>query len=181
MVEKMIKLPIADASDAQLFDYATKVLQLECGTGAGRDAIIATISLAWQNDWIMVEAGEHSVLFAQDDPVNVHAVKLAGSKGENDPRVELTIHQTEMPGGKDPVPVGVNGQTVVIQRNMRASVPYRYYVALQNANRMLVSQDLATGELSEIVVNNYPMTIHALPTPREIEEWKATTDEMLLP
>lgn len=98
-----------------------------------------------------------------------------------DPRVELTIAKTSETTRSKDVPIGINGDVFVIQRGQRVSVPYRVYLALEDAKEM---QAVETGEERMGIpvrewqeVYSYPFQVHRLPSDEEIAAWRAATDE----
>lgn len=181
---QMKKKLIEQASDAELQEFAELTLQLPEAAGAKtRAEVLALIGPAWAQDYIFVEAAEMTDADeTQSDEVRAAAqVKLTGGPGRDDPKWLIRIAATELPGGKDPVPVGVNGHAVVIQRNMEAEVPHRYVVALQNAIRTAVHQDQKTREFSYSNFTNYPIEIIQRPSRAEIEEWHERTKDQFAP
>lgn len=185
------QIPIAKASDEQLAEYAAVTLQLDVENLSTRQEVIAAIGLSWPNDWITVEATLLEEQLVREDQagrvVTEPQQRLRGSSGADDPKVIITIGQTEQPGGRDPVPVGVNGHTLVIQRGLSAEMPYRYFLALQNAmhtNYDAVPVDGQPGKytLIESEVSNYPITlIQQMPSPAEIREWHERVDHLVMP
>lgn len=186
------QIPIATATDDQLVDYAERTLQLDIEQLTTRGQIIAAIGNAWPNDWIMVDATpedeEHVFGEGQDELVETDVQqRLTGSAGQDDPVVIVTIGQTEQPGGRDPVPIGHNGNTIIVQRGLKAAMPYRFFLNLQNAVRHLIDAVPIEGQpgkynLVESEVSNYPIAIvHQMPTVAEIREWHARVDNLLMP
>ncbi len=180
------KKPIAKASDAELRDFAELVLQLNaegCGT---RARLLALIRPAWPADYIFVEAADAAAAGDGEEPQADAArpqaqVKLAGGGGsKDDPKWLIRISATELTGGKDPVPVGVNGHIVVIQRNMEVEVPHRYIEALRNAVRVSVAQDPRTQEFTLSAFTNYPLEIIERPSRDEIEAFRERTKDLVL-
>jgi len=177
-------IPIADATDEQLTAFAEATLQLDASGAKERGALLALILTAWPQDYILAELAETPEGFdsEQDEQVRVVAqLKLAGGIGDNDPKWVIRIGATELPGGKDPVPAGVNGRTVVIQRNTEVEVPHRYVLALQSARRETVQQNLETGEITRTAFSNYPIEVLERPSKAEIADWHARTDGVFAP
>jgi hypothetical protein len=185
-MSKFERKPITEASDQQLRDFC-EMQQLDVSDCKSRAELMAVLGPAWEHDYITVLAepefdeDERAAMAEQVQGVDGSVIKLAGGIGANDPKVRLSIGQTPLPGGKDPVPVGVNGKTLVIQRNMEVEVPYRFYLALQAAIREEVTQDEKTGELHVSTITNYPMQVKALPSEEEIAAWHKRTDNEAMP
>ncbi len=183
----MKQVPITDASPAELRAFAELKLGIDgISPAMNRNTLIARITPAWPHDYIEVEETEEqhgdAAPLAQAAPsMPEPQQRLKGGAGANDPKVRLKIATTSLPGGKHPVTVAVNGQTKVIQRNMVVDLPYRFYLALINAQVGDVSQDDATGEITATEHTNYPMTVILMPGEDEIAAWHARTDNQLMP
>ena len=50
-------------------------------------------------------------------------------------KVKLIIHTTTEAGGKDPVPIGVNGRVMLVPRGKEVEIPHAYFEVLKNAKR----------------------------------------------
>lgn len=175
----MIQVPIDDASDDQLFVFAENM-----GLAPGsteRPHVLATLAAAWTQPFILV--AEETIL-AEDQKerpqITVHS-RMEGGAGADDPKVIVSVQQTTLPGGRDPVPVSVNGRAFVVQREMNVEMPYRFYLALAAAVRSEVHQDEVTFERYETNFTNYPLQVHELPSRQEIREWHARVDNELMP
>lgn len=168
-MSKMQRIPIAAASDDQLREYCD-VQQLELAENT-RSAMVAALGVI----------GHDHILVAEDDaPTQGQTASAAptpqmaiptGVAGDKEPIWLVEIGETEMPGGKDPVPVSVNGKALILQRNMRIPLPHRYKLALDNAERGAVDQDERTHEITTSRVRNYPFQILERPTDAEIAAW----------
>lgn len=167
-MSKMTRIPIAAATDEQLREYCD-VQQLELAENT-RSAMVAALGVI----------GHDHILVAEDDvPTQGQAASAAptpqmavpAGAGSDDPIWLIEIGETEMPGGKDPVPVSVNGRALVLQRNMRIPLPHRYKIALDHAVRESVDQDMRTSEITTSKVRNYPFQILERPSEAEIAAW----------
>jgi hypothetical protein len=180
MAIKMQQLPIVDATDQQIRDFCD-AQQIELDA-TSRSEMLAVLSSVWEHDYILMAVGEYDGQTDQvQTPEPIAQTTITGGVGSNDPKVLIRIGKTEMPGGKDPVPVGVNGRTVVIQRDMNVELPYRFYLALQNAVRETVDQNSQTGDITTSAVSNYPMQTLRLPPQDEIDAWHESTRDVLMP
>ncbi len=185
----IIKLPLANATDEQIRDFA-ETMQIDTSTARDRAGLIAMLGLAWEHDYIRVlveaddddggeAAGEPAI--TQTETIDATAQRMTGGIGENDPKVRIRITKTEQVGGKDPVPVGHNGRTVVIQRDKDVDIPYRFYCALKDAIREDVTQDPSTGDITTDAVTAYPVSVLAMPSPEQIAAWEARTAKDFAP
>jgi hypothetical protein len=171
---KMIRIPIATATDAQIRDFCD-VQQVEL-TNTSRSGMLATLSAMWEHDHILAPGAEPGDEMDAREKVQPVAQQIVSTGlGENDPKWLVEIGETEMIGGKDPVPVGVNGRAVVLQRNMRIELPHRYKIALDLAVRETVEQDERTHEISTSRVRAYPLYIHERPSDADIAQWEKAT------
>lgn len=175
------KLPIEDASDEQLRSFATSFLQLELDEKVKtRAQILGAITKAWPQPWIHVAAAPEAPVQAAG-VVPTPKVEKLGFKGhyKDDPIVEVTVGTTAYPGGKHPASVSVNGSNnLVIQRNQRVAIPYRFYLALENAHEEHMVQDGV--EVVATRITNYPMQVHKLPSDEEIAAWHERTKNVVL-
>lgn len=177
------KKDIEKASDVELLEFAELTLQLpDAKTASDRATLLGLIRSTWPNDYIFVDsAATPEADEAQADDVRAMArIKLGEDAPADEPRWIIKISATELPGGKDPVPVGVNGRAVVIQRDMEAEVPHRYVEALQHAVRTAVTQDQRTHEFHYTNFTNYPLEVIERPTRAEIEAWKEKSRDLVL-
>lgn len=180
MTIKQKQLPISEATDAQIFDFV-EAMQLN-PTTRDRNALLGLLAPAWSNTFILVPDDSGAPATAQSEVDQLVQVQPQARQygnetpGASDPKVELTIGYTEMPGGKDMVPVQVNGRNLILPRNVRVSIPYRFFLALEQAQRGEVSQDEKSREISEVQVTNYPLNIHRRPSDEEIARFHRETD-----
>lgn len=185
-MSKFERKPITEASDQEIRDFC-EMQQLDVSDCKTRPELMGVLGPAWEHDYITViakpelEEDEAAAMAEQIQGVDGSVIKLVGGIGANDPKVRLIVGQTPMPGGKDPVPVAVNGKTLVIQRGMEVELPYRFYLALEAAIREEVTQDEKSGELHISTVTNYPLQVRALPSDEEIANWHARVDNETMP
>lgn len=182
-----IKIPIADATDQQLREFC-ELQQLDGWAGGSRAELLAIIETAWAQDWVFVASAspeldeDEAAAAAQQVQAAVPlGLRVTGGTGANDPIFVVRIGNAPVPGGDQPVPVGVNGKTVVLQRNMTVELPARYFYALESAIREEVTQDQKTGELNTMQVTAYPVQVITRPSDSELREWRERTDNELLP
>lgn len=182
------QIPINEATDRQLRDFATRSLQLELHHSLGRARILAAMAPVHTSDFITVPDDEPAPdapapLVQTAQPVTAPQARLKGGRADADPKVEVTIQNgsSQVDGGDD-VFVSVNGRYWQIQRNKRVSIPYRVFLVLQGAVRGEASPGPtdADGSTPIIItdVSNYPMQVHTLPTPAEIAAFHAATRDV---
>lgn len=175
----MIQIPIEDASDEQLFVF-TETMGLAPGD-TDRNHVLATLQVAWDKPFILVA---EETVFPEDQfqqpELTIHG-RMEGGAGDDDPKVVVMIQQTTLPGGRDPVPVSVNGVARVVQRNMNVELPYRFYLALASAMRAEVHQDEITFETFETDFTNYPLQVLRPASLEAIRDWHRRVDNVLMP
>lgn len=188
MATKTVKIQIADATDDQLREFARLTLALDETKLGDRQTMLGLISSAWPQDFITLQVEVDANGVVQDQNLVQEILpqqRLRGSIEDDEPRVVIRIMQTEMPGGRDPVPIGVNGVTVVAQRNMDVSMPYRFYLALLNAVRTIVDQvpspdNPRMRDTIEMQVTNYPVTVIKPADPQAVQAWFERTKDLEL-
>jgi hypothetical protein len=179
----MKRILLNDATDTQLRDFAANTLQLDVSAANTRPAVLGLITQAWPNDYIIdlgtVPDGANA---DQAQPARSRSAADLGASVYDDPIVRLKIRQTDQPGGRDPVPVGVNGDVRVIQRDLEADVPFRFFEALNRSERVIVTQNIdvkfgdpAYGDILENRITNYPIEVIERPSTAEIEAWRERT------
>lgn len=171
-------VPIADATDDELRTFAQQTLGVTFDKKAKRETMLAKIQQLWTKDAITVvvdEAPEQSGT-APAAPVGKGANAMKSRGGRSDPQVELLINEQETPDGKRPVFVSVNGVGMLIPRNERVKVGYRYYEVLKNATKTIHTQD-EEGNIYSHDVPSYPFQVFAMPSPAEIDAWLKKTSQ----
>lgn len=144
----MAKINIADATATQLAEFASVDLGIpDLNPRIGKDTILARMSQAGYSDTtIEVEAA----------PLAKAPAGGAPASGE---KMTILIAVQDGPGGSEPVPVGVNGQIMVIPRGKPVDVPKAYVHALSNANRAHWETN-SNGELTTMrFVPTHPFSI----------------------
>lgn len=149
------KVTIEEASTEALRNFAEAHLGLAIHANTARKNIVAKISEAWDNDYILVmeeQQGSH-----------VQETKRA-PEGVKPDQYRILIPKTEDPGGDEPVPVGVNGKVMLVPRGKPVDVPKAYYEVLRNAVRH-VYDSLPDGGINPEPrkINDYHMQLIATP------------------
>lgn len=132
----MRKLPIDEANEGQLRQFATMVLGISINASAGIDTIRARVAEAWQKDWIAVDdeaAPDGAVVHGHSpNPVTDEQHK-PGLDKEGKRLVRIHINVTEETGGDRAIQVGVNGKIMLIPRGKNVDIPEPYYHVLTHA------------------------------------------------
>lgn len=158
------KIPIKDASAAQLRKFAIEHLGLEVKGSMNRQALIALIGQAWTEEDIRVEE-------APPEAVQSHGARARASlaDGLKPGYARVQIHVSEEPGGTDPVPLGVNGSIMLVERGKDQDIPYRYYIVLKNAIKY--QYDMDGDKINPIPrqIPQYPFSVIAINEPEEAQ------------
>lgn len=175
---------LSEATPEEVKGYAQTFLGIptEDATDA---AILAKVKAAIEGDSIFVATAEEEAQPQTGSaPPDVERVgqPLVGGLGRDDPKVTLTLHAEERDGvvvnrHKE---VAVNGITWLLKRGESITIPYRVFEALDNAERHVITHT-PEGEVREQKVKNTPYNIERMPSPEEISDWHARTDDLLLP
>lgn len=148
----MKQINILDATATQLAEFANKNLGIEVRHTMGKAHIIAAMqTTGYDKTYILVDDETEA-----DPNARVAAPEPVAE------RKMVTIRipsQPNTPGGKEPVPVGVNGKVYLIQRNMDVPVPIEVMKVLENANK--TEYDLGpNGEpINPRDVPSYPFSV----------------------
>ena len=120
----MKTIPIGEATEAQLRSFARDTLGIEIKATAKFETVRARVETAWNKPEILVD---------ENEPEPKEATAKATPKPIEKGMVRLILGVTEEAGGKDPVPVGVNGKVMLIPRGIEVEIPYPYFEALSHA------------------------------------------------
>ena len=165
----MVKIvTLADASKEQLRNFASRHLGIEFDTDATAAQMEAKIRTCIAKDTIEIDE--------PDEAVTVAASTADAPKGDmtvsgQDPKVRLSIHESDSAGGKRAVPAGVNGNIMLLPRNQEIEIPYRYYLALKDAVESRWFQNSETDELVENKVPSYAYSVLQMPSQEEVDRW----------
>jgi hypothetical protein len=152
---KTITVKLADATDAQLRQFASDHLGLTLQSLERGAPLRAKIQAAWDKDEI--------TLALPDAPAALQtgaAPTPADAPAEAERMVTILIQKTDDAEGAQPVWVSVNGRGMFIERGKPQTIKERFLKALQNAVRTVYAQpDGATGEMVATEVPSYPYSI----------------------
>lgn len=174
------RVPLTEATEAQLREFATNTLGLDVKQGSSLTQLQAAISKAWSEPTIIVSEAQQPAPAAspknpavKTDPPGAHNNALVPKDSHRDPRVVLIVSRQEGPGGDRSVEVSVNGTLILIPRGEQVSVAYRYYEALKNAVQTVYDQD-RDNEIISRDVHAYPFQVVSMPSEAEVSAWLAS-------
>lgn len=170
------KIPLAEASEAQLRDFAGRHLGMELPAGAKIETLRSKIRQAWTQPDIHV-LDEHTAFVggrsvSLGDGFGSHGFVSNGIEhfmfeANGRKKVRVILNRSEEAGGSEPVQVGVNGKVMLVPRGEEVEIPVEYFEVLQNAVRHIFDP-LKDGGLSEPrKVPMYPYQL--LPPPRNLQ------------
>lgn len=171
-------VPVADATPAQLREFGNSTLGLSLAPTSTRALILAKFAeVGFDKPEIEVE-DTAAVLSAKVAVANAASEAAAKIAAAVDPKAaeeaaraardvqtyEIMIDVVDEPGGNRPVPVGPNGNMMLIPRGRPVTVRHPYVEVLMNAKRNVGEQqyDESTGRPTQIIyreVSAYPWRI----------------------
>tara|TARA_R110000782_G_scaffold13632_1_gene40137 strand:+ start:44 stop:634 length:591 start_codon:yes stop_codon:yes gene_type:complete len=184
----LIKIAVEDADAAQLFYFATHVLGLEVKAGTNGPQLRAKIETAapGTKEIEAPPAAVRATAAAPVDPATKKPRIPAGRAGQHysfDPKVTVRISPTSEQTRPRDVQLAVNGDVVICKRGEPIALPYRHYLALNQAVEM-VGRD--TGEIHPqtglpiiefIEQHSYPFQELEMPSDEEIAAWHVRVDD----
>lgn len=156
---------IEDVPYATLIERA-KAMALDVSPGSTSNSdLVAMVRAAVGGDTIEI-----------DDVVDTVAVQIAKnpdlSHYRHDPKVTVNIASDDQNGGSHPFPIGCNGVPIWLRRDEDVEIPYRFYLALNNAieKDFEVFVDPVTGQMAEreFERNAIRFTVRNMPSAEEI-------------
>lgn len=141
-------IPINEATATQLAEFAVTNLGLDVTHRLGTAAIRAKMgATGFDKDTIEIEVPEVSAAKA---PVEGAAPRKY---------VEVMIATEERPGGAEPVPVGLNGRVMWIERAKPQRIPRDYYQVLMDAVKKVYDPNPEGGLMPARDVPTYPVSL----------------------
>lgn len=190
MSKKLETIAIAEATDQQLRAYALMFLQLDINKQASTETIIAKIKEAQTHENITIVIEDDGEQDGAPPPSHDEQGKpyitqpltpaadgrLFDNDSSKDPRITINIFEGTGKFGKRPIPVGVNGRTMLLPRNKDINIPYRYYLALKDAVQTEVHDEANERDATQIDrtssdVPSYPFSVVLPPSKKELEDW----------
>lgn len=185
-MRKFETVTIDDATPEQRRYFAQSFLGVPIDEDASDDEVLAKIRAAHEGDTIFVpaETGDPVADQTGSPPPDTEKVGggLVGSLGRDDPKVTLTLHAEERDGQvvNRHKEVGVNGVVWLLKRGETITIPYRVFLALDNAERHVITHT-SEGEVREQRVKNTPFNIERMPPAEEIKAWHERVDNEFVP
>lgn len=148
------RIPIASASAEQLRDFATLTLGIDVHPNSNAAAIRGKMGAAWDKDYIDIEESDAPAAVVRTTPPDE-----IPETGKRDAQlVELLIPVQEEAGGKDNVPLSVNGRVMLVPRGKPVKIRRPYFEVLARAVRVVYDQD-REGNMLPRFVPQYPYTL----------------------
>lgn len=128
----MKKIPIGEATEAQLRLFARDTLGIDIKATAKFATVRARVEQAWDKPEITIPDSEPESTKEVPSQAAPNPVTEEQQKPAKD-MVRLVIGVTEEAGGNSPVEVGVNGKVMLIPRGKEVEIPYSYFEVLKHA------------------------------------------------
>lgn len=173
--EKAVRrIPIETATADQLRWHAQNQMGLEVSSTMNKHTLIAKIRQGhWEHDYIHFGTEKAEGVF--DRPTAPKEANTGPDGGPAEPMVTVTIPMSERPGGKDAVPLFVNGIGIWVKRATQSKIKYRYFLQLQGAVETRFDQELDArnrpGPMIPMEIALYPHTVNFMPPQDEIDAW----------
>lgn len=174
---KFAKIPVASADRIQLKQYAELSLGLSVAHNIKTEDLRAEVvkAIAPQTEIEVVAAAAPADMERPAPSTEPHEVDLVAPTDEAapaaavppiaDPKdlnettmVTVIIHESERPGGKEPVFLQVNGRAIWVERAKPQTIKLKYVLVLQNALETIYEQT-SDKEIVSRVVPAYPFQI----------------------
>lgn len=154
------QVPIKDATATQLKQFARLHLGLQTPQSESRDKLEARIREVHADTTIPVEVEDDAAaappVGAPPPPATPAQEAVVEAKARKLERIQIARQDGN--GGDRPVPVSVNGKTMLIPRGEPVAVPEEYAEALRNAKQTVYDKnsDESLGEAREVPA--YPVS-----------------------
>lgn len=176
---------INEATPEEVRAFAKTFLGIPIDDDDNDATVLAKVKAAHEGETIFVANEPVATEQTGSEPPDVERKgegALVGGLGRGDPKVQLTLHAEERDGviisrHKE---VGVNGVVWLLKRGESITIPYRVFLALNDAERHVITHT-QDGEVREQVVKNCPFNIEKMPSQAEIDAWHAATDAVFVP
>ncbi len=183
----MPMMKLADVPYQALIAYANEVMQLEVKPGTSKANIIERMKVV--DDTI-----EEIEIIGFTDPVNPLPAEDGGAVAgditsghasthySRDPLVTVRIQTSPETGGDRPLPIGVNGDWIVCNRDVNVDLPYRFYEALVNCiatdMRQTMRQDGLGFNTTKRDLQGVQFSVVRPADPTAIAEFRKRTDSI---
>lgn len=95
---------------------------------------------------------------------------VTATNGHNDPKVRINIFKDDQNKG-EPIPVSVNGRTMLIPVGTTVPIPLRYFLALKEAITTVYDFDAKTNENIPRVESRHRFNVVGMPSESEVVAW----------
>lgn len=182
-----IKIPIAEATNAQLLYYAQSILNIDVKAGANTATLVAKIEQAQPDiTEISVRAEDSAkpvaVAIAPESeaaPAPAIPTGIEGNHWKFDPVVRLKILPASDNFRSREVPIPVGGDLFLAKRNVEIDLPYRFYEALDHAIEMVANDTDEIHPDTQLPIkeyvdqHSYPFFVISEPSPADLAAWRA--------
>ena len=130
----MTKVSIENATYPQLMKFAEQAGLDVKYAHTKKEEVLALIEIAMP--------GTTDIVVEAEAPVPI--AKASSGKGthyNDDPKVMINIASDTMNGGSRHYPIAVNGELILVHRDKDVEIPYRHFLALQNAIETVFRQE----------------------------------------
>jgi len=178
------QIPLHEATREQLMNHAELVCGINLGPNKANvkaETLIAKIQQAGHDHVQVAEAEADPETVAQDMAQSDQAAMqrtqsrraVGGASSKGDPVITILIPEEDKRGGDRPVPVTVNGTTILLPRARQIDIAYRYYLALENAKQTLYDQNPETGEITSRTVYATNFQVIQRPPQADVDAYNA--------
>jgi hypothetical protein len=193
-----IKIAISEATSPQLLYYAQTALGLEVAAGANAQTLRAKIEQVSPGlseievpakDEAAPRSPRRSSAANNDNAPDIVAKVPNGPAGlhtKYDPKVLLEIFQSADATKPKIVSICVRGETVMLKRGVKVEMPYRYYLALNDAVENVVRDTDEINPITGLPIkeyverHSYPFQVWRMPPEEEIAAWHERTDNVAM-
>lgn len=181
-------IPLSEATRDQLLHFAEVHLGINLGPNKQNvkpETLMSKIRQAGHEEVVVAVANADADQVAEEmAQVDQRAMQrteskraIGGASSKGDPVIKILIPEEDKRGGDRPVPVTVNGTTILLPRARPIDVAYRYYLALENAKQTLFDQNPETGEITNRTVYSTNFQVIQHPSQGEVDAWHAKQAE----
>ena len=158
------KRPLNSLTDAEMARYCQVVQNMPVEHTTSRARMMAGLAAIGIKGDTLVDIPAA----AGPGPTPTPAIPPSAPGADPDEFVLINVHASEMPGGQEPVFVGVNGTGIWIPRAQPVRIKRKFMQSLAHAVRTVHDPDLANplgGTLPPRDVPDYPFSVMADPAP----------------
>lgn len=182
-----IKISIDEADNSQLFYFATNILGIDVKAGANSSTLRAKIEQAAPGTIEITAPAASAPTQAASPTPAIRKVSgipdgVAGLHYKYDPKVMVRIAKTNEATRSREVQLSVNGDVVILKRGETVPIPYRHFIALQNAIETVGQETDEINPVTNLPIvefieqPSYPFQVLDEPSDEEIAAWHARVD-----